>query len=122
MNSSVIPYSDKNTASFMKYEFSSLLAYRSMIDKNRYNLHYTVLVSEPNKYPYNFPRSFAYWRQKIDLLAPHRFSSVLYDKQTKQRKLKYIMDDAYNVFEFVKNIRKIYDDLYIEYICHKEFY
>ncbi len=122
MNSSVIPYSDKNTASFMKYEFSSLLAYRSMIDKNRYNLHYTVLVSEPNKYPYNFPRSFAYWRQKIDLLSPYRFSSIIIDEITKRRKLKYIMDDASNIFYFAKLLKRNYPNIKIEYIRHQEYY
>ena len=107
MNSSVIPYSDKNTASFMKYEFSSLLAYRSMIDKNRYNLHYTVLVSEPNKYPYNFPRSFAYWRQKW--MTHTMYSNLL------RIYVKYMMIYILNIY-VIKNFIKSYNS-FLFYLC-----
>ncbi len=117
----IIPYSER-AISKMKYTFSHILNNIKDINKNRYNLHYEVYISEPRKYPEYFPRSFAYWRQKIDLLAPHRFSSIIYDKITKKRKLKYIMDDSYNLFEFVNNVKKYYPDLKIEYIRHQEFY
>ncbi len=99
----IIPYSER-AISNLKYRFSTVLSNIKDICKNRYNLHYEVYISEPTKYPENLPRSFAYWRNKIDLLLPYRFSCVIYDKITKTRKLKYIMDDLYNVLEFFKNI------------------
>lgn len=117
-----LDYLPSKIQSLMKTTYSTVLYDKKNIDSSRYNLYYVVLVSEPKKYPNNFPNSFAYWRQKIDLLSPYRFSSIVVDKITKKRKLKYIMDDASNIYNFVKLLKRNYPNIKIEYRRHQEYY
>jgi hypothetical protein len=109
-------------SSFMKTTYSTVIYDKNKVNSSRYNLYYIILVSEPKKYPIDFPKSFAYWRQKIDLLSPYRFSSIIIDEITKRRKLKYIMDDASNIFYFAKLLKRNYPNIKIEYIRHQEYY
>lgn len=91
---------------------------------NRYNIYYTVTIDEPyyNEYPSGFPKSFAYWRQKVDLLCPFRFSSVIYDKVNNRRKLKYILDDAELTYNFIKKIKREFENIKINSSKIIEFY
>ncbi len=104
-----------------KYSTISLMN-KHDICYNRYNIYYTVVIDEPYKYPNGFPKSFAYWRQKIDLLCPFRFSSIIFDKESNRRKLKYILDDAELTYNFIKKIKREFDNLKINSSKIIEFY
>jgi len=93
-----------------------------IIEKSRFTQYYVVMVCEPRVYPDYIPRSFAYWRHQIDLLAPDRISSVIYDKQTGLRKLKYIYDDSLQVYGFLRRIKRTFPNLNLTYYRYCQYY
>lgn len=101
---------------------TSSAIYNSYIEKSRFTQYYVVMICEPRVYPDYIPRSFAYWRHQVDLLAPDRISSVIYDKQTGLRKLKYIYDDSLQVYGFLRRIKRTFPNINLTYYRYCQYY
>jgi len=93
----------------MKFEYTT--QYRGFFTETQDLTNNTYWFELYINDPLHISKHFIIWKKQIDLLAPYRYSSIIYDNSTKKRKIKYIFDEISSVYSFLKTLEKNHPNL-----------
>jgi hypothetical protein len=111
----------------MKYDYTtyyrSFLTESHLLNTQKYIHWFELYVVKPDKNELNKKgKTFIGWKKHIDLLAPHRYSSIIYDKKDKKRKIKYIFDECSSIYTLLKRLEKDYPNVDVYWFKVQQYY